>query len=211
MARIFCIGRNYHAHIKELNNELPDSPVVFCKPETALVSPSIKEIPFPRGGRVLHHEVELVVVLGRDGIPRDEADTLNYIGGLAIGLDLTLRDVQSKLLAKALPWEKSKGFDFSAPLGDIHPFDRSIRLDDISFSCAVNGKIRQDGHTSRMIFPVPEILMDISRFWELRQGDMIYTGTPEGIGPLQPGDAIEIKSPLLGCFSWKIGAMPESK
>lgn len=210
MARIFCVGRNYHAHIRELNNELPEKPVIFCKPGSALVRPATVGIPFPRGGHVLHHEVEMVVVLRKEGIPADGTDALGYIGGLAIGLDLTLRDVQNELIAGALPWEKCKGFDFSAPLGDIYPFAGSIRLDDISFSCAVNGVVRQEGHTSRMIFPVSEILMEISRYWKLREGDMIYTGTPEGIGPLLPGDTVEIKSPQLGCFRWKIGAAPSA-
>ncbi len=207
MARIFCVGRNYHAHIKELSNDIPDCPVIFSKPDSALVAPDAGEIPFPRGGRVLHHEVEVVVVVGKDGIPRDAADAVGYIGGLAIGLDLTLRDVQNDLIAKSLPWEKCKGFDHSAPLGTVHPFDpAAMHLDDISFSCSVNGKLRQDGNTSRMIFPIPEILMEISKYWKLRQGDMIFTGTPEGIGALEPGDTIKIQSPLLGCFRWKIGA-----
>ncbi len=204
MGRIFCVGRNYHAHIQELKNDIPESPVIFSKPCSALVPPEVKEIPFPRGGKVLHHEVEVVVKLGKEGIPKDAADAVSYISHLALGLDLTLRDVQNNLIAKALPWDKCKGFDGSAPIGNFQPFTPAIKLDDIAFSCEVNGQLRQSGNTSRMIFPIPVILMEIARFWKLLPGDLIYTGTPEGIGPLVTGDVIAIKSPLLGSYSWKI-------
>lgn len=190
--RVFCIGRNYAAHAKELKNDIPDEPVIFCKPPTALVSHLQHEIPFPAFGRVLHHEVEIVVLIGKAGKPESETDALNYIAGLTAGLDLTMRDVQDDLRKQGLSWEKSKAFDCSAPVGEFMPFTPDRQLDDLNFSCAVNGVMRQSGNTGNMLFPIPRLIVEISRYWKLLPGDLIFTGTPEGVGPLLRGDCIEI-------------------
>ncbi len=202
--RIFCVGRNYHAHIRELSDAVPDSPVIFSKPPTSLVPAEQSYIPYPRNSKKLHHEVEVVVRIGKEGIPTNEKEALEYVDALAIGLDLTLRDVQSGLIAKSLPWEKCKGFDFSAPIGNFFPYGSNIALDNLEFGCKVNGQVRQQGNTSRMIFPIPVIILDLAKYWKLLPGDLIYTGTPEGIGALEIGDTIEISSPLLGTYSWQI-------
>ncbi|MFA6103063.1 MAG: fumarylacetoacetate hydrolase family protein [Victivallaceae bacterium] len=190
--RVFCIGRNYAAHAKELKNDIPDEPVIFCKPPTSLVSHLQREIPFPSFGRELHHEVEIVVLIGKAGKPESEADALNYVAGLAAGLDLTMRDVQDELRSKGLPWEKSKAFDCSAPVGGFMPPAPERQLDDLSFSCAVNGAVRQSGNTGNMLFPIPRLIVEIARYWKLLPGDLIFTGTPEGVGPLLRGDIIEV-------------------
>ena len=190
--RVFCIGRNYAAHAKELKNDIPDEPVIFCKPPTSLVSHLQHEISFPSFGRVLHHEVEIVVLIGKAGKPESENDALNYIAGLTAGLDLTMRDVQDDLRKQGLSWEKSKAFDCSAPVGEFLPFTTDRQLDDVRFSCAVNGTIRQSGNTVNMLFSIPRLIVEISRYWKLLPGDLIFTGTPEGVGPLLRGDKIEI-------------------
>ena len=190
--RVFCIGRNYAAHAKELKNEIPDEPVIFCKPPTSLVSHLQRAITFPSFGSVLHHEVEIVVLVGKAGKPESEADALNYIAGLTAGLDLTMRDVQDDLRKQGLSWEKSKAFDFSAPVGEFMPFTPNQKLDDLRFSCAVNGVIRQSGNTGNMLFSIPRLMVEISRYWKLLPGDLIFTGTPEGVGPLLRSDSIEI-------------------
>ena len=190
--RVFCIGRNYAAHAKELKNDIPDEPVIFCKPPTSLVSHLQHEIPFPSFGSVLHHEVEIVVLIGKAGKPESETDALNYIAGLTAGLDLTMRDVQDDLRKQGLSWEKSKAFDCSAPVGEFTPFTPEQQLADLCFSCAVNGVSRQSGNTGNMLFPIPRLIVEISRYWKLLPGDLIFTGTPEGVGPLLRGDCIEI-------------------
>jgi 2-keto-4-pentenoate hydratase/2-oxohepta-3-ene-1,7-dioic acid hydratase in catechol pathway len=190
--RVFCIGRNYAAHAAELKNDIPAEPVVFCKPPTALMPHSSHEIPFPAFGKVLHHEAEIIVLIGKAGCPESEADATSYIAALTAGLDLTMRDVQDALKAKALPWEKSKAFDCSAQFGEFIPFTADLKLDDLSFSCAVNGVTRQSGNTRNMLFPIPRLIVEIARYWRLLPGDLIYTGTPEGVGPLCPGDRVEV-------------------
>lgn len=202
--RIFCVGRNYRAHIQELNNDLPKTPVIFCKPASSLVSHEVAEIPYPRHGGKPHFETELVVLIGNSGIPIDNEAAKRLIAGLGIGLDLTLREVQTELIAKALPWEKSKGFDASAPLGKILPFDPATDLNNLTFSCAVNGIPRQHGNSANMIFTIPEIMLEIARYWSFLPGDLIFTGTPQGVGALDRGDIIEINSELFGKYSWKL-------
>jgi len=202
-ARIFCIGRNYVEHVQELSNAIPEKPVIFIKPATCLVKPGDR-IHFPKHGKELHHEVEIVVKIGSEGrVARDE-EALSYVSGVTVGLDLTLRDVQADLKKKGLPWEIAKAFDQSAPIGDFVPYDKSVDLNNISFGCKVNGIERQRGNSRDMIFNIPRLLVELSKIWLLRPGDLIYTGTPSGVGPLKIGDFIEIESDLTGSFYWNI-------
>jgi 2-keto-4-pentenoate hydratase/2-oxohepta-3-ene-1,7-dioic acid hydratase in catechol pathway len=204
--RVFCIGRNYVAHAHELGNDVPDEPIIFAKPATALTPHTIKTIPYPAFGKNLHYETELVVLIGKEGIPSDEQDALNYVAGLAVGFDLTMRDVQDKLRAEGLSWEISKGFDFSAPIGEFSPFDKNtMDLTKLNFTGSINGEVKQDGDTSLMIFPITRLLVELGRFWKLLPGDLLYTGTPAGVGPLNHGDEITATDHLGNSYSWDIG------
>jgi 2-keto-4-pentenoate hydratase/2-oxohepta-3-ene-1,7-dioic acid hydratase in catechol pathway len=203
IARVFCIGRNYVAHVRELSNVLPTKPVVFIKPASCLVAPGEK-IHFPKHGNELHHEVEIVVRVGQEGRARREEEALSFIDAITIGLDLTLRDVQGELKKKGLPWEIAKAFEQSAPIGDFIPYDGSLGLKDISFGCKVNGIERQKGNTGYMIFSISRLLVELSKIWLLQPGDLVYTGTPAGVGPLKIGDSIEVESEPIGSFWWRI-------
>jgi len=201
--RIFCIGRNYAEHIAELGNESnePDaSCVVFMKPVSALISLG-EQIPLPRNRGAVHHEAELVVRLKSGGrnIPLDRA--LGCVDAITLGLDLTLRDMQNDLKKKGAPWELAKAFDGAAPLGAWTLHDNQD-LQAIEFTCHVNRTLRQHGHTADMIFPIARQIHILSQTWALRLGDVIFTGTPKGVGPLQPGDHIELASPAIGHFEW---------
>jgi len=145
-----------------------------------------------------------VVEIGREGRVVREEEALSYVSGVTVGLDLTLRDVQADLKKKGLPWEIAKAFDQSAPIGDFVPYDKSIDLNNISFGCKVNGIEKQRGNSKDMIFSIPRLFVEVSKIWVLRPGDLIYTGTPSGVGPLKIGDFIEIESDLTGSFYWNI-------
>ena len=204
MARVFCIGQNYIAHIRELSNPMPEKPVVFMRPLSCLVAPGEK-IHFPTHGNLLHYEVEVVVRIGKPGKNIREEEALSYIDAVTLGADLTLRDLQKQAKDKGLPWEEAKSFEQSAPLGEFLPYDpASIDLKNLSFSCKINGELRQDGNTDDMLFSFERLLADLSRIWVLKPGDMIYTGTPSGVGPLQIGDTIEVENDQIGTFSWSI-------
>ncbi|HEX7401334.1 MAG TPA: fumarylacetoacetate hydrolase family protein [candidate division Zixibacteria bacterium] len=203
VTRIFCIGRNYVEHVRELSNVVPTKPVVFIKPATCLVKPGEK-IHFPKHGKELHHEVEIVVKVGKEGRAKNEEEALSFISAITIGLDLTLRDVQEELKKKGLPWEIAKAFDQSAPIGTFIPYDRTLDLKNISFGCRINGIERQRGSSGKMIFSIERLLVELSRIWLLYPGDLIYTGTPSGVGPLKIGDTVEIESEKIGSFSWNI-------
>ncbi len=202
--RIFCIGKNYAEHVAELAHlgHAPDGDcVVFMKPASSIV-PAGEPIPLPRGRGSVHHEAELVVQLtggGRD-IPLDDA--LNWVGGITLGLDLTLRELQTELKRAGKPWELAKAFDGSAPLGDFKPYLEQD-LQDLEFSCHVNGALRQQGRTREMLFPVAQQIHILSQTWALEPGDILYTGTPAGVGPLQPRDRIVLESPALGRWEWR--------
>jgi len=202
--RIFCIGKNYDEHVKELGSTVSEEPVVFMKPVCNIVAPG-KILSIPRHGSLLHHEVEVVLLIGRGGQDVPEADALSYIAGITLGLDLTLRDVQGRLKKSGLPWELSKAFEQSAPLGYFKTYDsNSIDLENLSFTCSVNGDFRQQGNTRDMLFPVRNLIHRLSGWWTLRPGDMIFTGTPSGVGPLKQGDQVDIESSVTGLFSWTI-------
>lgn len=185
--RILCVGRNYAAHRREMGGDDPDPPFFFSKPADAVVD-SGAEIPYPQVTAELHHEVELVAALGAGGADVSPEEALALVFGYAVGVDLTRRDLQSAARAKGQPWDAAKGFDHSAPIGPIRPAggpppQGRIRL-------TVNGQIRQDALVADMIWGVANIIAQASRLWRLAPGDLIFTGTPEGVGPLIRGDTV---------------------
>jgi 2-keto-4-pentenoate hydratase/2-oxohepta-3-ene-1,7-dioic acid hydratase in catechol pathway len=199
--RIFCIGRNYRAHMAEMGTEERTPCVVFMKPPCAIV-PEGKPIVLPRGRGAVHHEVELVVLVGKKGRDVEVDDALDYVAGYGLGLDLTLRDLQTQLKAEGNPWEACKAFEGAAPLGPFSVPDTVGDSTDIELVCEVNGQVRQRGNTRQMIRGVAALIAQVSRDWVLRPGDLIYTGTPSGIGPLEPGDQIVVSSPVLERAAW---------
>ena len=206
--RIFCIGKNYTEHILELNEDKTlqlknKHPVVFMKPVTSIVSLG-ELIHAPMHGNTLHHEAEVVILIGSGGknILIDKA--LSHIAGMTLGLDLTLRDVQAEMKKKGHPWELSKSFDQSSPLGKMLSYDNAFDLFNIPFSCFVNEEKRQEGNTKDMLFSIPQIISFLSTIWELMPGDLIYTGTPSGVGVVKSQDKIVLKSPILGLFEWAV-------
>lgn len=202
--RVFCVGMNYVEHIRELKNEIPASPVIFMKPATSLV-PAGGTIAFPTHGTELHYETELVVLIGREGRPRTTQEARAAIGGLSLGLDMTLRDVQQALRPSGKPWELCKAFEGSAPVGHFVPLTPSLDLTDLSFSGSVNGLVRQQGNTSDLVFSITTLIQYLSEIWVLRPGDLVYTGTPVGVGPVKKGDRLAVEAPWCGRFEWKIG------
>lgn len=188
--KIICIGRNYVNHAKELNNAIPTEPVFFMKPETALL---LKNQPlyYPEFTKDLHYEIEIVVKINRVGkhIPKEFAH--RYYNELALGIDFTARDLQQKAKEKGLPWEAAKAFDHSAPISKFVDKDTLGNVNNIDFSLFKNDKIVQKGNSSDMIFSIDTIIAYISKFVTLKIGDLIFTGTPEGVGPVQVGDQLK--------------------
>lgn len=193
--RIFCIGRNYAAHAAELGNETPGEPVVFMKPATAVV-PVGETIRLPQDRGSVHHEAELVLLIGGD-----DATSVDDIVGISLGLDLTLRDEQSRLKSNGLPWEIAKAFDCSAPLGKFSPPPSDFNH--IEFDCLVNGQQRQHGDTRKLLFPVPRLLTFLASRFRLLRGDLVFTGTPAGVAQLVPGDHVELVAERIGRFGWR--------
>ena len=204
------MGKNYAEHIRELGgfdstlqSKNESQPVVFMKPVTSIVSLG-ESIHAPTHGDVLHHEVEVVVLLNGGGKNILIEDSLSCIAGVTLGLDITLRDVQVEVKKKGHPWELSKSFDQSSPLGLMRSYDDSFDLFDIPFACFVNEEKRQEGNTKDMIFSIPQIISFLSTVWKLMPGDLIYTGTPSGIGIIKSRDEIILNSPILGRFAWTV-------
>ena len=187
--KIIAVGRNYAEHIKELNNEQPDDPVIFMKPETAI---PLKNEPFfyPDFSTDVHHEVEVLVKINRVGKNIEERFAHKYYDEIGVGIDFTARDVQSKLKAKGLPWELAKGFNGSAPISGFVPKTDFADLQNINFRLDINGEIRQQGNTSLMLFRIDYLISFVSRYFLLQQGDILFTGTPKGVGPVQIGDRL---------------------
>jgi len=200
--RIFCIGRNYARHIAELDHG-PDAAecVVFIKPASCLVAPD-EAVTLPTGQGELHHEAELVAEIAHGGMHIDAGAAREHIGAIGLGLDLTLRDVQTGLKNTGEPWERAKAFDYSAPLGPLLPLTDNIDLDDLRFELIIDGTCRQRGHTADMLVGVADLVAMLSRHWRLLPGDLIFTGTPEGVGPLEPGMRLCLSSPLLPDAEW---------
>ncbi len=202
--RVFCIGRNYAKHIEELNNERPANPVIFMKPYSSLVYPG-EVILYPSHGNSLHHEVELVVRVGKSGKAKSGEEAIEMIDAYTVGIDLTLRDVQQRQKERGLPWEVAKAFDGSSPVGEFYPFHTGqTDLENFDLELTVNGELRQRGNTRFMLFPVKFIIQYLSTIWQLRKGDLIYTGTPAGVAELQKGDAVEIRGSGTETFCWEV-------
>jgi fumarylpyruvate hydrolase len=185
--RILCVGRNYAAHRREMGGDERDPPFFFTKPADAVVAAGAA-IPYPTATHDLQHEIELVVALRAGGAPSTTTEALNLIFGYAVGVDLTRRDLQNAAKAKGQPWDSGKAFDRSAPISAIRPAQGPPPAGRIQIS--VNGQLRQNGMVADMIWNVPEIIIEAARLWDLAAGDLIFTGTPEGVGPLAPGDRV---------------------
>lgn len=188
--KIICVGRNYAAHAKELQNDVPDTPVIFLKPDTALLR---NNAPFlvPEFSHDIHHEVEVVFQIGKPGVYIEERFVADYISGIGLGIDFTARDLQNQLKAKGLPWELSKGFNGSAPLSAIYPPDRFGDWHSLELELRINGETRQKGTTADWLFPIEKIVAFVSRYYKLLIGDLIFTGTPAGVGRVQANDHLE--------------------
>ena len=187
--KIFCVGRNYSEHAKELGNAVPENPVIFSKPDTALLKNG-EAFYLPDFTNDVHHEIELVIRISKMGKKIQEKFAGSYFNEIGIGIDFTARDLQTRLKEKGLPWELAKGFDGSAPLGEFMPVE-GVDPGNINFSLLKNGQLVQQGNTSQMIFPFEKIVSFVSQYFTLKVGDLIYTGTPAGVGKVSIGDKLE--------------------
>ncbi|MET0857368.1 MAG: fumarylacetoacetate hydrolase family protein [Telluria sp.] len=204
--RVFCVGRNYAAHAREMGNDpTREPPFFFMKPADAVVAAE-GTVPYPPATADLHHEVEMVVALGAGGRDIAPADALALVWGYGVGLDLTRRDMQAVAKQMSRPWDFSKGFDASAPCSELHPVSEVGHPADARIWLEVNGAVRQDGNLNEMIWPVADIISHISRFVALAPGDLIFSGTPAGVGALQPGDRVHGAVAGVAQFSFVVGA-----
>lgn len=200
--KIFCIGRNYAAHAAELKNEIPTEPVVFMKPISALLKGN-QPLYYPSFTQNLHYEGEIVLRIGKNGKKIQEKFAITYIDAITLGFDFTARDIQDKLKSKGLPWEIAKGFDGSAAIGNFIPITDLVDFPNIQFKVLKNGEIVQNGDTHLLLFNFAKIVTHISQFFTLNKGDLIFTGTPEGVGPVQIGDILSAKireNTLIECL-----------
>lgn len=188
--RIYCVGRNYAEHVREMGNDEREPPFYFGKPADAIVVGGAS-IPYPSQTADFHHEIELVVAIGRDGSDIAETDALEHVYGYAAGLDMTRRDLQAAAKKAGRPWDVAKGFDFSAPIGTIEPASRIGHPDRGAITLTVNGVERQRGDLADQIWSVRETIAHLSRFVALKAGDLIMTGTPAGVGAVVRGDVLE--------------------
>ena len=188
--KIICIGRNYTKHIEELQNERPEEPVVFLKPDSAIL---LKQHPFviPEFSDDIHHEIEIIVRINKVGKYIDAKFAHKYYDEIGVGIDFTARDLQDKLKAKGLPWEKSKAFDGSAVIGEFLPKNQFESLENLTFELTNNGKKVQVGSTSHMLWKIDELIAYASQFFTLKIGDVIFTGTPDGVASVKPDDILE--------------------
>lgn len=198
---IYAVGRNYAAHIEELENERPDEPVIFTKPDTALLK---NDAPFyyPDFTKDIHHEIELVLRISKNGKNIQEKFAQKYFDAIGIGIDFTARDLQTKAKEKGLPWTLAKGFDGSAPISDFIEKEKLGDLGQLKFSLTIDGEEKQSGNTSLMLFSFEYIISYLSKFFTLRKGDLIFTGTPSGVGPVKIGNKLAgyiEKQRLLDC------------
>ena len=200
--KIICIGRNYYDHIKELNNNRSKEPIIFMKPDSSIIP---KNQPFfiPAFSNNIHHEIELVVKIKRIGKYIEEKFANKYYDFLTVGIDFTARDIQNDLKSKGLPWEKSKGFDGSALIGKwLNKYD--FQLDNLNFHLKKNNQIIQEGNSSLMFWKIDQIISYISRFFTLKIGDLIFTGTPAGVGMIKEEDVLEGFIENIKCFNIKV-------
>ncbi|KIA99720.1 MULTISPECIES: fumarylacetoacetate hydrolase family protein [unclassified Flavobacterium] len=188
--KIICIGRNYTNHIEELQNERPTEPVVFMKPDSAVL---LKQHPFviPEFSEDIHHEIELIVKINKVGKYIEPKFAHKYYDEISVGIDFTARDLQEKLKQKGLPWEKAKAFDGSAVIGDFLPKTQFSSLENITFELTNNSKTVQKGNSNMMLWKIDELISYVSQYFTLKIGDIIFTGTPEGVAAVKPDDVLE--------------------
>nr|WP_297787042.1 fumarylacetoacetate hydrolase family protein [uncultured Allomuricauda sp.] len=185
--KLICIGRNYVDHINELSNERPDEPVVFIKPDSAIL-PKEQDFYIPEFSNDVHYEVEVLVKIKKVGKHVSKEFAHKYYDEIGLGIDFTARDLQSKLKSKGLPWEKAKGFDGAAVVGKWLPKEKFNDVDNLNFSLSKNGETVQDGNTALMLWKIDEIIAHVSTYFMLKKGDIIFTGTPAGVGKVSPND-----------------------
>ncbi|MEI8280433.1 MAG: fumarylacetoacetate hydrolase family protein [Bacteroidota bacterium] len=188
--KIICIGRNYAEHAKELNNEVPDEPVIFMKPKNALILPE-KPLYYPEFTDDLQYECEVVVKICKNGKFINERYANKYYNEISVGLDFTARDVQQRLKQKGLPWELAKAFDGSAAIGEFLTITPEMNVNNLNFELWLNGNIVQHGNTGKMLFSIDRIIEYASQYFTLNIGDLIYTGTPAGVGPVNVYDVLQ--------------------
>lgn len=188
--KIICIGRNYANHIAELQNERPEEPVIFLKPDSAVL-PDKAPFVIPDFSSDIHHEIEVIVKINKLGKYIDPKFAHKYYDEIGLGIDFTARDVQNKLKEKGLPWEKAKAFDGSAIIGDFIPKNEFSSIENITFELTNNGQTVQKGNTANMLWKIDEIIAYVSQFFTLKKGDVIFTGTPEGVAKVSPNDVLE--------------------
>jgi len=188
--KIIAIGRNYAEHAKELNNPIPTTPVIFMKPDTALLKDN-KPFYLPEFSNDVHYELEVVLKICKEGKHIAEKFAANYYDEIGLGIDFTARDIQSKHKEKGLPWELAKSFDSSAPISIFLPKSDFENLYDLNFKLKINGETRQKGYTKDLLFSFEKIISFVSQYITLKKGDLIFTGTPEGVGKINQGDKLE--------------------
>jgi len=188
--KIIAIGRNYAEHAKELNNPVPAVPVIFMKPETAIIKDN-KPFYHPDFSDDVHHEIEIVLKISKEGKHISEKFASSYYEEIALGVDFTARDIQSKHKEKGLPWELAKAFDGSAPISAFVPKSKFPQIYDLNFKLDVNDETRQQGNTRDLLFPFENIIAFVSRYITLKKGDLIFTGTPQGVSKVKVGDRLE--------------------
>jgi 2-keto-4-pentenoate hydratase/2-oxohepta-3-ene-1,7-dioic acid hydratase in catechol pathway len=200
VGKIICMGRNYVAHIEELNNEPPGAPMFFIKPSTAL-SPIEEPIRIPPYSKKARHELELAVIMGKQLFRADEEEVYPAIAGYAVSIDVTLQDVQDRCKEKGHPWEIAKAFDGSCPISRFVPASEVSDPEDLMITMRVNGELRHNDSTKLMIYKIPQIVAAASQYFTLEVGDIVLTGTPAGVGPLEPGDKLEMEIAQVGKYT----------
>jgi fumarylpyruvate hydrolase len=206
--RVYCVGRNYAAHAREMGFD-PDRepPFFFCKPDNAIVPVAYGEtleLPYPAQTQNYHYEAELVAVIGKSGADIPLENALEYVWGYAVGLDMTRRDLQMKMREMGRPWEIGKAFDLSAPVGPIHPVSSVGHFEKAGLWLTVNGETKQKSDVSHLIWSVAETVAYLSKFFRLEPGDVIFTGTPEGVGPVKAGETMKVGVERLGELTVKV-------
>lgn len=196
VGKLLCIGRNYADHAAEMAREVPEKPMVFLKPSTAVIRTG-ETVQLPVQSTEVHHEVELVAVIGKGGKQIPERRALDYVAGYGVGLDMTARDLQTAAKEQRHPWSVAKGFDTFAPLGPLTDAAAIRDPQDLTLRLAVNDEVRQEAYTSDMIFPIGELVYYCSQIFTLEPGDLLYSGTPSGVGPVEAGDRLEATA--TGC------------
>ena len=205
--RIYCVGRNYEEHAKEMGFTGREPPFFFMKPADAIVNVAegtIDEIPYPAGTSNLHYEIELVAAIGIGGANIKAADAMKHVWGYAVGLDMTRRDLQGVAKKEGRPWEIGKAFDQSAPIGPIVPAAAAGNPGNAAITLSVNGQMKQSSSTSKLIWSIAESIEHLTTYWRLEPGDLIFTGTPEGVGAVVSGDLMEGAVTGVGSLKVKV-------